>query len=143
MFTITYEFQCHSFYLLEETSGFRTVNIKSLVLSPVCRNALLCFIWGQLFSVYILSRPEGGCILSPGCSPSFCFVPCPTYHPALNITVLVTASLGAECKCNWPCFINSMSGSQEERKKNKNLHQQIPIFDIPLMLITYLCCFRV
>lgn len=67
--------------------------------------------------------------------PSICFVSCPTYHPALHITVLVTASLGAECKSSRPCFLNTLSGAQKNAQTN-------PHFDIPSVLINYLGCLR-
>lgn len=57
--------------------------------------------------------------------------PLSALFPALLITLLyisqcrVTASLGAEWKCNWPCFINSVSGAQEEKKKTASTNPHL------------------
>lgn len=93
--------------------------------------------------VHLAALREGAAsLLDALMSPSICFVSYPTYHPALHITVLVTASPGAECKSSWPCFLNTLFGVQAKSKKKKKWHKHMTDFDIPLWPITFLCCFE-
>lgn len=89
-------------------------------------------------------REGAASLLAALMSPSICFVSYPTYHPALHITVLLPASLGAECESSWPCFLNCVWSS---RKKKKKWYKHMTDFDIPLWRITFLCrpepeCFK-